>query len=226
MIVVALDTATPATTVAVRRADGTAHEARDDPSPGERGNHARRLLPLLAQAMREAGVGWEDVDRIAVGIGPGGFTGLRIGIASARALAQARDLPVVPVSSLEALAYARRGREPGGLVVAAIDARRGEVFAAAWEGGTPRIAPAAWPPQELARAVAGLGGTPLAVGDGSVRFRSALEGAGAVVPADESPDHRVSAVAIAALGAAREPVDRNELAPDYLREPDAVPRHP
>jgi tRNA threonylcarbamoyladenosine biosynthesis protein TsaB len=221
VIVVGLDTATPATSAAVLRADGSSTEARHDPPPGSRGAHASRLLPLLAAAMHEAGVAWEDVDRLAVGAGPGGFTGLRIGIATARALAQARGLPVVPASSLRALALPHRGP-----VLAAIDARRGEVFAAAWDREALLLAPAAWPPDALARALADLPTSLLAVGDGSVRFRAELEGAGAVVPADASPAHRLSAVAICTLGAVGEPVDRNTLAPDYLREPDATPRQP
>jgi tRNA threonylcarbamoyladenosine biosynthesis protein TsaB len=111
-------------------------------------------------------------------------------------------------------------------VLAAIDARRGEVFAAAWHGERSLLAPAALAPARLAQLdgldPAGL----LAVGDGAVRFREVLEGAGASVPADDSPAHRLCAVAICRLGAAGEPVDREGLLPDYLREPDAVPSRP
>ncbi len=217
MIVAGLDTATPATTAAVLLPDGTGFEARDDPPAGTRGRHASRVLALLAQAMGEAGVGWGEVDRLAVGLGPGGFTGLRIGVATARGLAQARGLPLVGVSSLRALALPHAGR-----VLAAIDARRGEVFAAAWEDDAPLLPAAAVAPEELR-----VPGAPLlAVGDGAVRFRAVLAGAGATVPADDSPAHRLSAVAICRLGAAGEPVDREGLLPDYLREPDAVPSRP
>jgi tRNA threonylcarbamoyladenosine biosynthesis protein TsaB len=107
-------------------------------------------------------------------------------------------------------------------VLAAIDARRGEVFAAAWEDDAALLPAAAVAPERL-RAP----GAPfLAVGDGAVRFRAVLAGAGATVPADDSPAHRLSAVAICRLGAAGEPVDREGLLPDYLREPDAVPSRP
>jgi len=147
--IVGIDTSTPATATAVLLADGRAVEAREDPAPGTRPGHTGRLLALLEQALAEAGVGWDGVERLAVGVGPGGFTGLRIGIATARALAQARGLALVGVSSLRALAAGAEAaptggvsllRAPGadvgakapGTVLAAIDARRGEAFAAAW----------------------------------------------------------------------------------------------
>src|SRR5262245_66308132 len=114
-----MDTATPATAVAVWSPEGPAIERRDDPAPGERPGHASRLLSLVDEVVGD----WNAIARIAIGVGPGGFTGLRIGIATARALAQARDLPLVGVSSLAALA-APHDRP----VVAVIDARRGEVF--------------------------------------------------------------------------------------------------
>ena len=130
MIVLGLDTATPSTVAGVL-VDDAVFEVRDDPAPGARPAHAARLLGAADEALAAAGVGWEDVERLAVGVGPGSFTGLRIGIATARALAQGRGLPVVAVSTLEALA---RGAD-GPLVLAAIDARRGEAFAAAWSAG-------------------------------------------------------------------------------------------
>jgi tRNA threonylcarbamoyladenosine biosynthesis protein TsaB len=207
-VILGLDTATPATAVAVWSPDGPAVERRDDPPPGERPGHASRLLALVDEVVDD----WAAIERIAVGIGPGGFTGLRIGIATARALAQARDLPLVGVSSLAALAAPHEGR-----VVAVIDARRGEVFAA-----SPGVfEPTALAPDALAARIEP--GT-LAVGDGAVRFRAELERAGAVVPADGSPLHRVSALEVCRLGAVGEPTDRDALLPDYRREPDAKPR--
>jgi tRNA threonylcarbamoyladenosine biosynthesis protein TsaB len=164
--------------------------------------------------MEQAGASWDDVERIAVGIGPGGFTGLRLGIATARGLAQARDLPLAGVSSLEALAAGRPD------VAALIDARRGEVFAAVWQGGERIVDPVAIDPEDLARLLpAGI----LAVGDGAVRFRAELERAGATVPEDGSPAHRLSAVEVCRIGARREPAVRDALLPDYRREPDAKP---
>jgi tRNA threonylcarbamoyladenosine biosynthesis protein TsaB len=226
-----MDTATRATAVAVWAPGGPAVERRDDPAPGERPGHAARLLALIDEVVP----GWEAIERIAVGIGPGGFTGLRIGIATARALAQARALPLVGVSSLTALATGVRPLESGPLkgsvplsggdaggqtpVVAVIDARRGEVFAA-----SPGVfEPVALAPEALA---ARIEPGSLAVGDGAVRFRAELERAGATVPADDSPLHRVSALEVCRLGAAGEPADRDALLPDYRREPDAKPRRP
>ncbi|HEX5782433.1 MAG TPA: tRNA (adenosine(37)-N6)-threonylcarbamoyltransferase complex dimerization subunit type 1 TsaB [Solirubrobacteraceae bacterium] len=203
-MILGLDTSTPATAVAVL----PGLERRHDPEPGERPGHAARLLALVNEVVED----WSAIERIAVGVGPGGFTGLRIGIATARALAQARDLPLVGVSSLAALAAPHDGR-----VVAVIDARRGEVFAASPGAFDPvALAPAAL----AARIVPGS----LAVGDGAIRFREELERAGAVVPADGSPLHRVSALEVCRLGAAAEPTDRDALLPDYRREPDAKPR--
>jgi len=211
-VILGLDTATPSTAVALWSPDH-AVERRDDPPPGSRPAHASRLLALIEEVLEGD---WSAVERIAVGIGPGGFTGLRLGIATARALSQARDLPLVGVSSLAALAAGVRGSDPP-YVVAVVDARRGEVFAAA--AGV--FEPVALAPEALA---ARIEPGSLAVGDGAVRFREELERAGAVVPADGSPLHRVSAIEICKLGAAGEPAGRDALLPDYRREPDAKPQ--
>jgi tRNA threonylcarbamoyladenosine biosynthesis protein TsaB len=225
VIVLGLDTATSATVVGVLGVDGVVHEVRDDPPPGARPAHAARLLGAVDEALAAAGVGWDDVTRLAVGVGPGSFTGLRIGIATARGLAQARALEIVGVSTLEALA---RGAEVE-RVLAVLDARRGEVFAAAWEGSDPfraveGFAPAALAPEALAEKVRAMPVAPLAVGDGAVRFRGSLEAAGAQVPPDEDGVHRLRAEQVCKLGAEGRPTDRDALLPDYLREPDAVPR--
>jgi tRNA threonylcarbamoyladenosine biosynthesis protein TsaB len=220
-MVLGLDTATPATAVAVWAPDGPALELRDDPGPGERPRHATRLLSLIEAALADDG--WDAVERIAVGVGPGGFTGLRHGIATARALAQARGLPLVGVSSLEALAAGAAAEAGGRPVLAVIDARRGEVFAAAWRAGEQLLEPRAVAPAVLA---AEPPASALAVGDGAVRFRAELERAGACIPADDSPVHRVSALQVCRLGAMGEPADRDALLPDYRREPDAKPHAP
>jgi tRNA threonylcarbamoyladenosine biosynthesis protein TsaB len=213
-MILGLDTATAGTAVAVWAPDGPAVERRDDPPIGARPAHAQRLLPLVEEVLAAARATWDDVTRIAVGVGPGGFTGLRLGIATARALAQARGCELVGVSSLEALAS---GARDDGTVVAAIDARRGEVFAAAYPG----FGPVAVTPVDLA---ARIPRGALTVGDGAVRFREELERAGAAIPADDSPLHRVSALQVCRLGASDEAADRDALLPDYRREPDAKPR--
>jgi tRNA threonylcarbamoyladenosine biosynthesis protein TsaB len=163
-------------------------------------------------------VTWRDVERIAVGVGPGGFTGLRIGIATARALAQGHGLPLVAVGSLAALAAGADG-----VVAAVLDARRGEVFAGVYESGAELLAPAALAPAALAARLAAMDAPVQAVGDGAVRFRLELEGAGVAVPADGSSVHRISAAPLCRLGAVGEPAERDRLLPDYRREPDAKP---
>jgi tRNA threonylcarbamoyladenosine biosynthesis protein TsaB len=218
-VILGIDTATAGTAVAVWAQDGPAVERRDDPAPGERPTHAARLLVLVEEVLEASGTSWEAIERLAVGVGPGGFTGLRIGIATARALAQARGLPVVGVSSLEALAAGAAGEAAGRPVVAVIDARRGEVFAAAYPG----FEPLALAPEALS---ARIDPASLTVGDGAVRFREELERTGAAIPADGSPLHRVSALQVCRLGAAGEPAVRDTLLPDYRREPDAKPRIP
>jgi len=220
-VILGIDTSTAATAAAVLGPELEA-EARDDPGAGERPRHATTLLSLVEEVLRQAG-GWGAIDRIAVGVGPGGFTGLRHGISTARALGQARGIPVAGVSSLRALA--RGAHAPGTPVYAVIDARRGEVFAAAWQGAERLLEPVAIAPGELAAKLgAGRLAGPLAAGDGAVRFREQLERAGAAVPDDRSPAHRVSAIEICRLGAKGDVTERDRLVPDYRREPDAKPR--
>ncbi len=217
----ALDTATPATAVALALPGGEAREARHDPAPGERPGHAAHLLPLAAGLLRDAGLAFADLGRIAVGVGPGTFTGLRIGIATARALALGTGAGLVPVSTLAALAEAAGGAAGGAAVLAVLDARRGEAFAAVHRAGAVLAPPAALAPDRLAALAGAAGERPLAVGDGAVRFRGVLEPAGAAIPVDGSPLHRVSALALARLGATAPAAGRDGVVPEYLRLPDA-----
>ncbi|MBS1870725.1 MAG: tRNA (adenosine(37)-N6)-threonylcarbamoyltransferase complex dimerization subunit type 1 TsaB [Actinobacteria bacterium] len=222
MRLLAFDTATPATTVALALADEKLLTRRHEPGPGERPGHVSELLPLALELLDEAGVGFAQLDRLAVGIGPGTFTGLRIGVATARALAHAHGLPLVGVSTLRALAAGAAGPTadvPAHLAV--LDARRGEAFAAAWAGEQELLAPAALAPEALAEAVAALPPGTVAIGDGAVRFRAVLETAGAVVPADDSAAHRVEAAVHARLAAGMEPTAADAVLPAYLRLPDA-----
>jgi tRNA threonylcarbamoyladenosine biosynthesis protein TsaB len=223
LTILAFDTATPATAVALALADGSVATRRHEPAEGERPGHATQLLPLALELLDEAGIDWPALDRVAVGVGPGTFTGVRIGVATARALAQARELPLVGVSTLRALAL---GANPApaalGAVLAVLDARRGEAFAAAWGlDGSELLAPAASAPEALAAAVSALPAPVLAIGDGAIRFRLQIEAAGAEVPADDSRAHRVDATAHCRLAATMEPSVRDAVLPSYLRLPDA-----
>jgi tRNA threonylcarbamoyladenosine biosynthesis protein TsaB len=231
----AFDTATPATTVALALSGGELLARRHEPAGGERPGHATQLLALAQALLAEAGIDWGALDRLAVGVGPGTFTGLRIGVATARALAQAHELPLVPVSTLRSLAAGAAGAaadvgEPGGgaAVLAVLDARRGEAFAAAWPAGAgadpaaePLLAPVALTPEALSDAVAALPAGVVGAGDGALRFRAQLEAAGAVVPADGSAVHRVDAAVHCRLAATAEPAARDAVLPAYLRLPDA-----
>ena len=231
MIVLGFDTATAATAVALRRADGSVTQARDDPPTGAHPGHATRLLDLARGLLEEAGVAWSDVDRVAVGVGPGTFTGLRVGVATARGLAQSLSADLVGVSSTRALALPALTGGPDA-VLAVIDARRGEAFAAAYvagDGGAPRelAAPRSLAPEDLAGVIAEVeqgGGARrewLAVGDGALRFREQLQAAGVSVAPDSSGLHVVSAAAVCELGAHAMATPLHELVPDYRRRPDA-----
>jgi tRNA threonylcarbamoyladenosine biosynthesis protein TsaB len=215
VIVLGIDTSTSATAVALRLDDGSVHERRDDPAAGGHPGHATRLLAMI----EELGVGYDRIERIAVGRGPGTFTGLRVGVATAAGLSRSLGVEQIGVSSLRALALeAATDDRP---VLATIDARRGEVFAALYShNGGEQLAPArAIQPSAIGEMIAG-SPTPLAVGDGAVRYREQLTDAGAEVPPDSSPLHLLRAAAICRLALGDESVGSPVL-PDYLRRPDA-----
>jgi tRNA threonylcarbamoyladenosine biosynthesis protein TsaB len=216
-----LDTATPAASACVLRDDGETFEVKP---PAERLGrppaHASELMPALAEVMERAGADWSDLDAIAVGVGPGTFTGLRIGLATARALATAADLPLRRVSSLAALAAGIRAP----LKLPLIDARRGEVFAAVFEDGREVWPPFAASPDDLLTRLREGGLTPLAAGDGSLRFRGMLEEAGIPVEPQDSEAHVVRALHICHLAERARDESPEAVLPEYLREPDAKPQ--
>ncbi len=233
MRILGFDTATQATAVALLDLDGGAiTEARDDPEPGRRPGHGAQLLPLIAEVLRRGGCSWDQVGRIAVGIGPGTFTGLRIGVATARALARARGIPLVGVSTLESLALGAvdeaRAAEYDALLTV-LDARRAEVFAAAWTVPAARgyalggrlLEPVPLAPERLAEAAARLGRRRLAIGGGAVEFRAILEPSVSAIPGRDSRLHRVSARHHCALARAGQPAQPSDVRPEYLRLADA-----
>jgi tRNA threonylcarbamoyladenosine biosynthesis protein TsaB len=170
----------------------------------EGGHAAQRALVLVDEVLARAERAPADVTQIVVGCGPGSFTGLRIGIATARGLALGLGVPCSGVSTLEALATGA----PDALAL--IDARRGELFALGADGAAAVVQP-----DEVAARLAP--GT-LCVGDGAVRYRALLAAAGALVPADGDPRHAPGARALADGAGANAPE------PVYVRRPDAEPR--
>lgn len=195
MRILSLDTATDVATACVA-VDGSVIA---ESAVRGRSTSAQHVLEQVHTLLGEAGVEPTALDLIVAGRGPGTFTGLRIGLATARGLGFALDVAVVGVSTLDALRH-------GGAQVACIDARRGEVFAAG--GG---IAAAAMAPEALA---AQLEPGTLVAGDGAVRYRDRL--GPAEIPPDDSPLHVPWARHHAALHAEAGPAD-----PLYLRIPDA-----
>lgn len=202
MIVLAIDTCLFACSVAV--VDGDRVLARRV-EPMSRG-HQERLAPLVQEAMAQSGLGFDQLDRIGVTVGPGSFTGLRVGLAFAKGLGSALSIPVVGVGSLEALAEPERGD-----VLAVLDAKRGQVYLQAFSGGAPVSAPDALPIEIAAARVAEFA-PDILIGTGAALLAGLRTGA-RVVEADTTDP-----VAVARLAAARTPVPPRPL---YLRAPDA-----
>jgi tRNA threonylcarbamoyladenosine biosynthesis protein TsaB len=222
MLLLALDTATEQVSVAVAR-DGAVLGAVQL-AGGRR--HAEQLAPAIEYLVRETGVRLEQLAAIAVGSGPGLFTGLRVGITTAKVMAQALRIPVVAIPSLDLVAYPLR--HSSRLIVAVLDARRREVFHAGYHavpGGVQR----AWEytvstPAELVADLETVTTGILLAGDGVARFRdefATLEHAEAAGAEHAAP----SVAALVALATAR--MEREEFAPPwdvhplYLRQSDA-----
>lgn len=217
MRLLALDTAAAACSAAVW-ADGVVVAARRERR--ERG-HAEVLMPMVEATMAAAGLGYRALDAIAVTRGPGTFTGLRIGLAAARGLALAARRPLVGLTTLEVLAAGVPEALRERTVVAAMEARRGEVYAQAFSPLlTPLGAAAAVAPEAL---VGCLPAGPLVIaGDGAQRLAALLGARATVAPGDGLPDAAVAA----RLAATRPlPPPGTPVPPLYLRPPDArLPR--
>ncbi|CCQ75704.1 tRNA (adenosine(37)-N6)-threonylcarbamoyltransferase complex dimerization subunit type 1 TsaB [Magnetospira sp. QH-2] len=211
-LLLALDTATSGCSVALWRAGETLARRAEVMPRGQ----SEALLPMVKAVMQETGLTFDAVDRLVVTVGPGAFTGLRIGLAAARGLALAMNRPIVPVTTTEAVAQGvppaeRRGRS----VVVILDSKRADFFVQCFDPAlTPLGEPAALAPEALADGLPA--GPLLLVGDG-------VDKAGAHLP---GRDVRVSTAAslpdpahMAALAADREAVSHPT--PLYLRPPDA-----
>ena len=199
------------------------HESLFGPSKEGKPRHTSVLLEEIELAAAASG-GWLAVDQIAVGLGPGSFTGVRIGIAVARGLALSTGLPTAGVCTLDAVGRALgTGAGDGRGSLAVLDARRGEIFAALYSARGERLwEPLVLSPAELAARVGKLSHPPRAAGSGALRFRQELDRHGVEIPNDDDPVHRVSARQICALAAAGEARGDGLLEPIYLRPPDAV----
>ena len=193
MLILSFDTATEVATSAL---------VRDGEVLGERASRASRVLADAEELLAAAGCEPADLDGIAVGTGPGSYTGLRMGLVTARALSFSLGVPVAGVSTLTALAHGAPGAVP------VLDARRGEVFTL--RDGVPSVLR----PDEL-----GVEPGARYVGDGAVRYRQAIEGAGGEVPDDASDLHVPWARHHAVLAEGFGPAERAQ--PIYLRVPDA-----
>ncbi|MCG7206377.1 tRNA (adenosine(37)-N6)-threonylcarbamoyltransferase complex dimerization subunit type 1 TsaB [Streptomyces arenae] len=211
MLLLALDTATPAVTVALH--DGTAVIASSSQVDARR--HGELLLPAVDRVLAEAGIKLDAVTAIAVGVGPGPYTGLRVGLMTADTFGLALGVPVHGLCTLDVLAYA--ADIGSGPFVVATDARRKEVYWATYADSRTRLTePAVDRPADIAERVAGLP----AVGAGALLYPDTF-------PAVHEPEH-VSAAALASLAAERLAAGEELPAPRplYLRRPDAqVPKN-
>ncbi|MZF53289.1 tRNA (adenosine(37)-N6)-threonylcarbamoyltransferase complex dimerization subunit type 1 TsaB [Streptomyces sp. SID5594] len=209
-----MDTATPAVTVALH--DGVSVIASSGQVDARR--HGELLLPAVDRVLAEAGVKLDAVTGVVVGVGPGPYTGLRVGLVTAATFGSALAVPVHGICTLDGLAYAA-GQEGGldGPFAVATDARRKEVYWARYEDARTRTGdPAVDRPADIAEALAGL---PV-VGHGAVLYPEAF-------PDARGPEH-VAAGALAALAAERLAAGQELLEPQplYLRRPDAqVPKN-
>ncbi len=226
MKLLAIDTSTRTTSVAVVEGDGAilAHdEIRAD-------GHSAELLPRIAAMLARAGVAPRTLDAVAVGVGPGSFTGLRIGVAAAKGVAFGAGVPLWAVSSLAALALDLAAHTEAALLVPVLDARRGEIFAGTYARtatGVTALAPdRVLPAAELAAIIDALASASVALGgDGVEAYRAELGAlaAHAIANAPGTP----SAASIARLALAGERADvLGHGAPRYIRPAEAEVKYP
>jgi len=218
MFILGLDTAQGACSAAVWK-DGAVRARRFELM---RTGHAERLMPQVMEVMAEAGLEMTALDRLAATIGPGTFTGTRVALAAARGMALALGIPVIGVTTLEAVAEGLTAAE-GKTRVTAFDARRGELYVQAFEGGalTPLTDPQILKVDDAASTIiAAAGGMPIEIaGTGARLLQDALTGQGAKAATPEVEAHPDAAL-IARIAASRA-IPALPPAPLYLREPDA-----
>ena len=222
MLICGIDTATSQVSVAVG-----GHEGVLASTQSVRGRqHAEVLTPAIDFTCKQARIELSEISVVAVDLGPGLFTGLRVGVAAAKAMAYALDVPMIGVSSLDLLAFPVRFTSR--LIVAAVDARRGELFYAFYRqvpGGVQRLGDhRVGSPDDLASELMASGEECLLVGDGAVRYREVFEGLKKCEIVEEgfSYPSASSLVLLAHARALREQwVKPWDLQPLYLRKPDA-----
>jgi tRNA threonylcarbamoyladenosine biosynthesis protein TsaB len=221
MIILGIDTATAQVGCALGGNEGplaSFHVARGR-------HHAETLVPAIDFICRQAQLSLSEVSVVAVDIGPGLFTGLRVGVATAKALATALRIPVIGLTSLDLLSYPER--RSGRLIAAVVDARRGEVFWALYRsvpGGVQRLTEyAVSPPAKVASELMARGEETLAVGDGACRYAKVFAEASQVEIGDLGHKYPSAAmlVELAHPVALREQfIHPSELSPLYLRKAD------
>jgi tRNA threonylcarbamoyladenosine biosynthesis protein TsaB len=226
--IVAIETATETVGVAMRGGSG----AEAVFTLGGKRRHVETLAPAMEHLLSQVGLVASELEVVAVDLGPGLFTGLRVGVAAAKGLAQALGIGVVGLSSLDILTRAAQQHGHRGPVLVAVDARRGEVFASVRElrpgqGETEDVvAPGLFAPQELAEVLHELGGMSIVgIGDGVQRYADvlgAVPGVDCVLGALGSPPPlTLLTMASELVAAGVPPVDPQLVVPVYMREADA-----
>jgi tRNA threonylcarbamoyladenosine biosynthesis protein TsaB len=219
MLILAIDTALDACAAAVLDTDTSQLVAQE--SQAMKRGHAEALMPLIARVMKESGIAFSSLDRIAVTTGPGSFTGLRVGLSAARGIALAAGKPVVGLTTLTAYAAPVVGRNSAQPVISAIDARHDHVYFQVVSGdGGPLVRPRVAPIEEALDAARF--GAPHIVGN-AARILADRWPKEAAPPFEVEQQPAPDIAWVAWLGAAVSP-DAAPARPYYLRPPDAKPQ--